>query len=610
MAGMRRTCGLFLFCLGAASAQTLYETVQLGTESARRTTRPVARGKRYAVSSMDPTATQAAEHVLRTGGNAFDAIVAGQAVLGLVAPAANGIGGDAVLLVHEGKSGQVFSVNAEGTAPKLATIEWYRKHHNGKLPVNDGLLSGTVPGVVDAWYMLLSRWGTMSFEQVLAPAIEMAENGFPAPDALARSIADAAKRFSKYPSSLKTYLAEGKAPGAGDLWKNPQLARTMRRLVEAERGAKPNGRIEALKAARDRFYKGDIAREMARFSEENGGLFRYQDFASYTAKVETPVWLDYRGYRVYKNPSASQGPAELFVLSLLREFDLQAMGHNSPEYVHNGIEAVKLGFADRDKYLGDMDFIQIPYEGLLSRDYARERLKLIDPAKASLDLRPGKPEGFVSGMAPLDRPLDVDQAGAADHDGDTSYIAVVDQDRNGISFTPSLHSGFGTNVVMAELGFSFNCRGDYFSLVERNANALAPGKRPRSTLQGTLVTRAGKFFGVMGSPGGDDQCLRTLQTFLNIVEFGMNPQQAIEAPRWSTRSFPASPFPHTMYPGEITVESRIPRSTREALARKGHKVRVAGPWSLGSNAAIIVDPESGVLSAGADPRADAYALAW
>ena len=384
----------------------------------------------------------------------------------------------------------------------------------------------------------------------------------------------------------------------------------MRRLVEAERASTAKGRHEALKAARDRFYKGDIAREMARFSEENGGLFRYDDFAAYTAKIETPVSTEYRGYRVYKNPSASQGPAELFALNILEGYDLKAMGHNSVDYLHTNIEAIKLAFADREKYLGDMDFVRIPYDGLLSKDYARERRALIDPQKASLDLRPGAPERFMKSHDPLDRPVHVNLEGDADHEGDTSYIGIVDAKRNMVSFTPSLHSGFGTGIVMGDLGLIFNCRGDYYSLVPGEANALEPGKRPRSTLQATLVTKDGEPFMVTGSPGGDDQVMRTMQTFLNVVDFGMNIQQAIEAPRWSTRSFPASPFPHTMYPGDVSVESRIADATQKALLARGHKLKASGAYTIGSNAGIIVHINTGVLDAGSDPRTAAYEIAW
>jgi len=579
------------------------------TQSVRQTTRPVIRGMYYAISTMKPQATQAAERILRAGGNAFDAAVAGQAVLGIVDGAMNGVGSDAVLLIHDAGSKKVLSINAEGTAPRLATIEWYKKNQGGKIPVDDGLLSATVPGVVDAWYTLLDRWGTKSFAEVLQPAIEIAENGYPLSDRMARLYSES-KKIRKYPSSVKLFNLDAAVYKPGDIIKNPDLTRTLKKLVEAERENAAKGRHEALKAARDRFYKGDIARDMARFSEENGGLFRYEDFASYSAKVETPVSIDYRGYQVHKNPSASQGPAELFALNMLEGYDLKSMGHNSADYIHVCVEAIKLAFADRDQFLGDMDFIKIPYGGLLSKEYASERRKLIDTQKASLEFRPGNPEKFMKDFEPLHRPIDINYRGNADHEGDTSYLAVVDKDRNMVSFEPSLHSAFGTGVVMGNLGFILNCRGDYFSLVPGHANALEPGKRPRSTLQSTLVMKDGKPLMILGSPGGDDQCMRTMQTFLNVVEFGMNIQQAIEAARWATQSFPSSPFPHTMYPGAMSVEDRIPEAVREVLSKRGHKLRVNGPWTMGSNGAIVIDLTTGVLNAGADPRVDAYALAW
>jgi gamma-glutamyltranspeptidase / glutathione hydrolase len=557
---------------------------------------------------MKAEATRASERILEAGGNAFDAIVAGQAVLGIVDAAMNGIGSDAVLLIYDAKAKKVVSLNAEGTAPKLATIDWYKKNNGAKLPSSDGLLAGTVPGMVDAWFILLDRWGTMSFEKVLEQAIDLAENGFPIGNFMARAIATS-RKITKYPTTTRIYLPDGKAPSAGDIFRNPALARTLKRLVEAEKENAGKGRHAALQAARDRFYKGDIAKEMAAFSEANGGLFRYEDFAAYTAKVEEPVSTNYRGYQIYKNASASQGPSELFALNMLEGYDLKAMGHNSAAYIHTSVEALKLAMGDREKYLGDMDFIRIPYEGLLSKEYAAERRKLIDPNKASLELRPGNAEKFIKGAAPLDRPLKVTTKGDADHAGDTSYITVVDESRNMITLTPSLHSAFGTGVAMGDLGFIFNCRGDYYSLEEGEANALAPGKRPRSTLQGTLVMKDGQPQMVMGTPGADNQVLATLQTLLNIIDFGMSVQQAIESPHWSTRSFPASPFPHTMHPGDLSVEARIPESVREALKAKGHKLSVSGAWSGTSLAAIIVDSRTGVLSAGADPRSEAYAWA-
>src|SRR3989454_12265421 len=582
---------------------------QESPEVTNRTMRPVVRGQHFAVAAMKAEATRAAERVLEKGGNAFDAIVAGQAVLGLVDGAMNGIGADATLLVYDAKTKKVYSINAEGTAPRLATIEWYREHNGGKLPVNDSLLSGTVPGCIDAWYILLDRWGTMNFAQVLSEAIDLAENGFPVGDSFARAAATTQK-IRKYPTSARVYLPNGRAPLAGEIFRNPDLARTLRRLVEAETQNKGKGRHEALKAARDRFYKGDIAREMARFSEDNGGLFRYEDFANYTAKIEEPVSIDYRGYQIYKNASATQGPAELFALRILEGYDLKAMGHNSADYIHTSVEATKLAFADREKYLGDMDFIKIPYAGLLSKEYAAERRKLIDKNTASLAFRPGTAEKFTSDATPLNRPVKITTAGNASHDGDTSYIAVVDNSRNMITFTPSLHSAFGTGVVMGQLGFIFNCRGDYYSLERGEANALQPGKRPRSTLQGTLVLKDGQPHMVLGTPGADNQVLLTMQTLLNMIEFDMSVQQAIEAPKWLTRSFPASPFPHTMYPGDLSVESRVPEPVRKQLLARGHKLRVTGPWSDGALAAIVVDLKTDVLSAGTDPRVEAYAWAW
>jgi gamma-glutamyltranspeptidase / glutathione hydrolase len=570
------------------------------------TMRPVIRGRTWAVSTMKAEATRAAEKILLAGGNAFDAAVAAQAVLGQVDPAMNGVGSDTELLLYDAKTKQVVSINGEGPAPRLATIDWYKTNYGGKLPNSDSLLSAIVPGTVDAWYILLDRWGTMSFAQVLEQAIDMAENGFPLSDGLAKTMAS--QKLTKYPTSRKLYQAT--VHQEGEIFRNPDLARTLRKLVDAEKQNASKGRHEALKAARDRFYKGDIAQAMAKFSEENGGLFRYNDFAAYTAQVETPVSVDYRGYRVYKNASASQGPAELIMLNLLEGYDLRAMGHNSADYIHTSVEALKLAFADREKYLGDMDFIQIPFAGLLSKDYAQDRRKLIDPTHASMELRPGAPERFMARTSASNRPVSVTLDGDASHLGDTSYIAIIDKDRNVISFEPSLHSGWGTGVVMGDLGFIFTCRGDYYSLVPGEANALEPGKRPRSTLQSTLVMKSGQPFMIVGSPGGDDQVFRTLQTLLNVVDFGMNVQEAIEAPRWATRSFPASPFPHTMYPGEMSVEQRVPAAVRAALIARGHKLKVAGPWTMGSLAAIVVDPKTGVLSAGTDPRVDAYAIAW
>ena len=615
---MRRTnlrlAASLVVCLSVAFQATHAQVSPAqGTRVAGPTMRPVIRGQQYAVSSMKSEATEAAVRILEAGGNAFDAAVAGQAVLALVDPDSNGLGSDAVVLVYVADEKKVYSINAEGTAPALATIDWYNEHNNGEIPRSDGLLSASLPGVIDAWYVMLDRWGTMSLAQVLEPAIDVAENGFPMGESLARSIARSQK-IHKYPTTMKVYYPNGRAPVPGEIFRNPDAARMLRKLVEAEQAAIGKGRHEALRAARDRFYKGDIARAMADFSEENGGLYRYEDFAGYSAQVETPVSTSYRGFEVYKNQSSNQGPAELFMLNILEGYDLAKLGHNSAEYIHLSAEALKLAFADREQ-LGDTDFVNIPFDGLLSKAYAAERRKLIDPNHASTEIRPGDPEEFMT-MTQATRRLGPRpevrvNIGEADYsEEDTSYIAVVDKDRNMVSFEPSLHSGFGTGVVMGDLGFIFNCRGDYYSLVPGEAKSLEPGKRPRSTLQSTLVMKDGEPFMIIGSPGGDDQIHRTVQTLMNVVDFDMNVQQAIEAPRWSTRAFLSSVFPHTMRSdNDLAVESRIPGAVQKALTGKGHAIRVSNPWSLGALAAIAIDPDSGVLSAGADPRVEAYAWA-
>ena len=439
--------------------------------AAPRITRPVIRGTRHAVSSRTPQATDVAQNILRAGGNAFDAAVAGQATLSVTDPASNGVGGDAFILIYDAKAGKVLSINGGGPAPRLATIEWYRNNNDSKLPVDDSLLAGTVPGTVDLWYTLLDRWGTMTFAEVLQPAIELAEKGFPIGERLARGIAKVEK-LKKYPTTSKIYHPNGNPLRAGEVFRNPGLAHTLGKLVEAEAEKAAAGRHEALMAARDRFYKGDIAREMAAFSEAHGGLFRYDDFASYKVRIEEPVSCSYRGYEVYKNPSANQGPSELFTLGILEGFNLKAMGHNSADYIHVSVEAIKLAFADREKFLADQDFVPIPFRTLLSPAYIAERRTLVNLRRASSRLQPGSPEKFDSSLEPVHRTIEA-AGSAGGHAGDTSYIAVVDSKRNAVSWTPSLHSSWGTGVVLGELGFSLNCRGDYFWLDENHANALA-----------------------------------------------------------------------------------------------------------------------------------------
>jgi gamma-glutamyltranspeptidase/glutathione hydrolase len=354
---------------------------------------------------------------------------------------------------------------------------------------------------------------------------------------------------------------------------------------------------------------------MADFSEKNGGLFRYEDFAEYTCKIEEPVYLDYKGYRIYTNPSSSQGPTELFWLGLLKGYDLSKMKLNSPEYLHLLLETCKLAYADRE-LLADTDFVKVPYKGLLSEEYFAERRKLVDLSKANNELRIGDP-GKYEGQASLPGAFQVASMGDPYetswelHDGDTSGISVSDKWGNVVVMTPSLHSGWGTGPVLGTTGIILNCRGDYYELKPEHAGRLDPGKRPRSTLMTTITTKDGKPFLCGGSPGGDDQPQRFVQCFLNIVEYGMNLQDAIEAPRFNSSSYPASPFPHTMYPGRVRFEDRIPLETQKALEAMGHKVQFppANGWSLGAQHMILFDHARGIVMAGADPRGDNDAMA-
>ena len=581
--------------------------------------RPVIRGTDFAISACKPEAALAGYEILKQGGNAFDAAVAAQAVLAVTDPAMNGVGSDAMILVYDAKNKEVKAINAAGWAPKLATIEWYKENNNGVIPANDGLLSATVPAVVDAWCTMLDKWGTMRLEQVLQPALKLAEKGFPISERLADQL-NSASKLRKYPTSKALYFPNGKTEWkAGDILKNPQLAKTLRMLIEAERKANPGkgqgpshdkgrvGRSAGLQAARDCFYKGEIAKKFAKFSEENGGLFRYEDFAEFSVKIEDPVKLNYKGYDVWANASATQTPTILFWLNILKGYDLKALGHNSVDYLHLLIESAKLAYADREAYLADQDFVDIPYDVLLSEEYAAERRELIDFNKAMPIGTPGKvvSNGSTHGVAANNDSSPDNNL----HEGDTSYVCVVDKDRNMVSFMPSLHSSFGCGVVMGDTGVIFNCRGDYFFLEEDHPNSLQPHKRPRTTLAPVLLTKDGEPFMVLGSPGGDDQPQRLTQCILNVVDFGMNVQDAIEAARFSTRAFPSSTFPHDAIPGDARFEDRISQDVIEALAAKGHVTDTVSGWTFGSQCAIMVDPLTNVLNAGADPRVDAYALA-
>ncbi|MGC2276058.1 MAG: gamma-glutamyltransferase, partial [Candidatus Binatus sp.] len=386
-------------------------------------------------------------------------------------------------------------------------------------------------------------------------------------------------------------------PMPGSVLKNPALANFFKRVLDSESSAKNRGRESGLDAARDRFYRGDIARDIVAWSDANGGLLAADDLARFTTRIESPASADYRGVTVFKCGPWSQGPVFLQQLKLLEGFDLAAMGHNSADYIHTVIEAAKLSFADREAYYGDPEFIDVPLDGLLSDRYAAIRRDLIDAAQASMEQRPGDPIAMRAMRA-------APTSGARPWGGGTIHVTAADRDGNLIAVTAS-GGWIPSSPVIDALGFPLGTRMQTFYLDERHPNALMPGKRPRTTLSPSLAMRKGEPYLAFGTPGGDQQDQWTLQFFLNVVDFAMDLQAAIEAPKFSTPHFPSTFYPHDNRPGVLRIEDRVPANVRDALAARGHKIEVRPSWSEGRVLGVQINTQTGVLAGGADPRGQA-----
>ena len=568
------------------------------------TTRPVIMGTHGVVATGHYLATEIGMRVLDAGGNAIDAGVAAGFALNLLKPHANGIGGESPILIHRAADGgpQPVAVNGQGMSPKRATIEWFRAQNIDLIP-GDGFLPATVPGAFGAWVTSLLRFGRLSLADTLGPVVELARDGFPMYPELSRSIGNQAEKFrAQWPSSARAFLVDGAAPAVGSIWRQPDWARTFQGAIDAETRERNLGREAGLRAALDYFYRGKVAATAAAFAAEtavldaNGqrhrGLITAEDFAAFRTKVEPPVTVNYRGLDVYKCGPWCQGPVFLQQLTLLERFDLAAMGHNSPEYIHTVVEAAKLAFADRETYYGDPAFANVPLERLLSKEYAAERSALIDPAAASAELRPG-------GVPPttLER-----QAGdPAFYAFDTTHLDVIDGEGNMFSATPS-GGWLMSSPVIEGLGFPLGTRGQMFSLDPAHPNALMPHKRPRATLTPSLVMKDGRPHMVFGTPGGDMQDQWTLQYLLNVVDFGMDLQAAIDAPSFHTMHFPSSFYPRAAYPKRVVVEGRISEETRAALAAMGHEIVVGADWGHGQVTGARFDPDTGLIEGAASPR--------
>jgi gamma-glutamyltranspeptidase/glutathione hydrolase len=576
------------------------------------TTRPVVMGRRGVISSGHYLASAAGLRMFARGGNAVDAAVAAGLALAVLKPQDNGIGGEAPMLVYDPRSRRTVAINGQGTAPARATIDWFRSQGISLIPGN-GLLAATVPAAFDAWITVLAEFGTLSLGQVMEPALEMAADGFAMYPGLHNRIIRQEARFrAEWPTTAAVYLPGGRVPAIGDRFCQPDWAASMGQTVEAEALALRAGadRRSALQAARDVFYRGPIARAIARFAAEtevvdqtgvaHRGLIAYEDLAGFLTRIEAPVTTGYRGLTVHKCGPWSQGPVFLQQLNLLEGYDLPALGHNSPAYIHTVIEAAKLAFADRDVYYGDPLFARVPLDRLLSREYAAERRRLIDPARASLTIRPGEID--TSGVSPSDD--------GREHRRDTTHLDAVDADGLMISATPS-GGWMPSSPVVEGLGFPLGTRAQMFWLDPAHPDALAPGKRPCTTLTPSLVTRDGAPHLVFGTPGGDQQDQWTLQFFLNVVEFGMDLQAAIDAPTFHTDHFPASFYPRETALGSLTLEGRIPQAVSDELARLGHRITVADDWVHGQVCAVRFDPASGRIEGAASPRRpEAYAIGY
>ena len=554
------------------------------------------RGTREMVAAANNQEVEAGFRILTQGGNAIDAGVATTLAAAVTEQARFGLGGEMPLIVKmTGKPPVV--VAGVGVAPKKATADYYLKRgpepweDGGRKPPipGQGMLAAITPGAFDGLMLALETHGTMTFAQVAQPAIEYAGQGFPLGEEFVSFIRSNQRLLELWPTSKSFFMGSGGPPKRGEVFKAPNLASTLQELARAEKKARGN-RAKKIHAVRDYFARGPIAKKIAAFSEANGGLISYEDLAGFNAEIEQPKTTTYRGYTIVKPGFWTQGPVMIEALNMLESYDLKSMGHNSPQYLHTVLEAVKLAFADRDRHYGDPKFSKIPEEILLSKAYGAERRKLIDPAKASMDSRPGTFGG----------PVAMPTGGGTSAAQDTTCVNVVDKWGNVFNATPS--GAWLPSVIAGDTGIPLSSRAQSFVIDAGHPNRIEPGKRPRVTLSPTLVLNAdGTPFLAMSTPGGDNQDQAMLQVLLNIIEFGMIPQEAVEAPRFQTEHFYASFAFHEFTPGKVNIERRVSKDTIDKLAALGHQMEVRGDWSNASAPTVILI-RPGVLDGGADPR--------
>ena len=510
------------------------------------------------VAASQPLAAQVGMDILKSGGNAIDAAVAVNAMLGLVEPNMNGIGGDLFAIVWSAEDEQLYGLNATGRAPYEINRDVFARQGLTVVPT-DGPLTWTVPGAVDGWDQLLQRFGTMTFSEVLAPAIGYARDGFPVSEIIQRQWRGAERALAQWPDSARTYLPNGRPPNVGEIFRNPGLANTYEAIAQG---------------GRDAYYRGSIARKIVAFSEANGGYFTMPDFEDHTSEWVDPVTTNYRGYDVWELPPNSQGIIALMMLNMLEGYDIASMGHNTADTLHLITEAKKIAFADRDMFVADPGANSLPIRELISKSYGEARRTLIDPARAG-NASPGNPY---------------------EH-SETVYLTVVDKDRNAVSLIESIFGNFGSRIVPGDLGFAIQNRGSGFSLEEGHLNSLEPHKRSLHTNMPGFLTKDGQPLMPFGVMGGHMQPQGHVQVLLNMIDFGMNQQEAGDAAR--------------IRHGEaLYVEPGVSDEVIAELERRGHTVERVGGGGMGGYQAIRIDPETGMLHGGTDPRKDGQAVGY
>jgi gamma-glutamyltranspeptidase / glutathione hydrolase len=536
-----------------------------------RATRSVVMARNGVVATSQPLASAAGLRVLQQGGNAIDAAITAAAVLSVVEPTMNGIGGDLFAIVYDPKTRQARALNASGRSAAAATPAEFKRRNLDDIPYR-GVLSVSVPGVVDGWQQLLSTYGTLPLARALEPAIGYARDGFAVSEIIAAQWQAEADVLAKDPAAAATFLPGGRAPAPGDVFSNPRLAATLQQLAAG---------------GRDAFYRGPIARAIAADIKQRGGLLTDADLAAHRSDWLAPISTTYRGHQVLELPPNTQGVVALEMLNILEGFDVKALGHNSAAYLHLLVEAKRIAFADRAAWLGDLDAVPpAVLERLLSKDYAAERRREIDPARAAADYAPLKLPGGTPGR---------EEPPAAR--GDTIYLTVADRNGLVVSLIQSIYENFGAGIVAGETGITLHNRGSLFSLQPGHPNLLAPGKRPFHTLVPAMVLKDGRPWVSFGVMGGDMQPQGHVQVLLNLIDFGMNIQEAGEAAR----------FRHSG--AGLALESAIPAEARAGLSRLGHKV-ITSVGAFGGFQGIMFDPKTGVMMGGSDPRKDGQAVGW